>query len=456
MQSIHLLLGQRVGRYTLRRLLDRRGTGALFLAEPATGGPAVLFKTLNDELASQPRAAGAFFQTAQLAAGLQHPNIARIIEVDRTQDGLPYLVMERADGVPLGQLVPASKGIHPREALPLLERICVGLEAAHQQGVWHLGLEPENVLVQPGEPPGVLLLNFGMARVLLAARQPPTQGLPFAAPELLQPNPAPPGAAADLFSVGAMIHWMLCGALPHGANGCLSGSRGGYQVPRLLSELRPKIPIRAAELVQRCMAFDPGQRPASPARLHEQLVRTVTYAPVRGLGDLASRLMHLKGGDPAPDRGPDRGSTAQQLDGARHPQPVSAGDGADSPATVMALPILEPPPPEKEAARLPPRIPAPPPGAVDPLAADEEPTALDAPTIKELPLLQGDLEHEAADDAPTVRELPLLEGALQQDIPEAPCATIEELTVLDELPVAGADLERALEQRRTTRLPPNK
>ena len=509
MRSIHLLIDQRVGDYVLRRLLHRKGVGAIFLAESVEQGGEVVFKTLNDELAGKPEAVESFLDAARQAARLRHPNIVRINGVDSTDDGRPYCVMERVDGHPLGQVIPAGEGIHPRDALPLLEQICKGLEAGHQQGVPHLRLEPESILIVDRDPPQVKLLNFGMARCSFIPERPqgartsarvnsgggrrpwrrPGRGLSFLAPEVVDWDPSVAGKASDVFGLGAVLYWMLCGSPPFGTQGCKARN---IQTPEPLDRLRPKVPAQAADLIKRCLAFAPEQRPGSPAEVFEVMERSVTFAPVRGLGDLVSRLLNLSeaGGSDEPNDQPTGGAPAARhrsptgdapearlaptgdAPESRRLAPVNSPRGHEGPqATSMALPTLDIMTGDRQPAaeRLPPRIPLPPvEPSPRPISAQESTVGPDVPTVRELPLLEYDEaemgQQQAEDrpvakqgtdqaptgtvgpDVPTVRELPLLESdhagvdALSTDPdPTDPCSTMEELQVLDELLALESD-----------------
>ncbi len=442
MRSIHLLIGQRVGDHILERLLDRKGVGAIFLAEPVARGEVVVFKTLNDELAARPSEVKTFLEAARGVSSLDHPNIVKIHEVDTTDEGRPYCLMDRIVGRPLGQLVPAGEGLHPRDAVPLLEQICQGLEAGHEEGIQHLRLEPESVLVEDRDPAQVKLLNFGMARLGRGRGRErwrrPGRGMWSWAPEVADWDRSAVGAASDVFGLGALAYWMLRGAPPFGEGGCLAKNS---RAPEPLDRLRPKVPARAAALIQRSLDLDPERRPASPAEFITALAGAVTYAPVRGLGDLASRLQHLQdvSGSDAGDEQPPTDRPEP-----RRPEPPAARRVSAPPqVSSLALPVLEQPDRDvAPAQRLPPRVPQPPAEPTPPSVVEDE-----QPTVKELPLLDAegvDSSSTAKDssldpDAPTVKDLALLEGveetgekAATEDSAAA-ATTMEELKVLDEL-----------------------
>lgn len=444
MRSIHLLIGQRVGDHVLKQLLNRKGVGAIFLAEPVDQGEAVVFKTLNDELAAQPSEVKAFIEVAHAVSSLDHPNIVKVHEVDTTDEGRPYSLMKRIEGRPLGQLVPAGEGIHPRDAVPLLEQICLGLEAGHKEGIQHLRLEPESVLVEDKDPVKVKLLNFGMARIGRGRGRErwrrPGRGVWSWAPEVARWDRSALGAASDVFSLGALAYWMLRGAPPFGEEGCLAKNS---RAPEPLDRLRPRVPARAAALFQRCLDLDLARRPASPAEFIDALASAVTYAPVRGLGDLVSRLQHLQdvSDADAEDEQPPADCPDPRRPELRLLEPPDARHTSAPQESSLALPVLDQPDRDDSPAQhLPPRVPLPP-------ADPPPPVGVDEPTIKELPLLDAEMvdstsaaEDSALDpDAPTINDLALLDGVKQSGEEAAPedtadaVTTMEELMVLDEL-----------------------
>ena len=154
---------RRIGPYKLIRELGRGGMGTVWLAARADEQfeKRVAVKVVR---ASDSQEVLRFFKRErQILAGLEHPNIARLLDGGTTDDGLPYFVMEHVEGVPIDRYCDEHKLSVP-ERLRLFEGVCSAVQHAHRSLVVHRDLKPGNVLVtQDGEPK---LLDFGIAKLL--------------------------------------------------------------------------------------------------------------------------------------------------------------------------------------------------------------------------------------------------------------------------------------------------
>ena len=154
----------RIGPYRTIREIGRGGMGTVYLAVRDDGQfrQEVALKLLRGSIATDDFVRR-FRRERQILAGIEHPNIARLVDGGRTTDGLPYFVMEYIDGTPVDTFCDTHE-LDTRERVRLVRKVCSAVQLAHQNFVIHRDLKPANILVtQDGEPK---LLDFGIAKVL--------------------------------------------------------------------------------------------------------------------------------------------------------------------------------------------------------------------------------------------------------------------------------------------------
>jgi eukaryotic-like serine/threonine-protein kinase len=205
------------------RLLQKLGEGGMaevFAAEPVDGGPRTAVKALRAEFLAEPQVLARFLEESRTCLRLVHPNIVRTFECGTAEDGLPFMVMELLDGVPLGAYTQNGGRIQLAQAVPILQGILAGLAAAHAQGVVHRDLKPENVFLTRGTDGTfvVKVLDFGIAKVMDEAggmggrtRAGMLLGTPaYMSPEQVK-DPRDVDQRADLWSAGVLFYEMLTG-----------------------------------------------------------------------------------------------------------------------------------------------------------------------------------------------------------------------------------------------------
>lgn len=205
--------GLRCGPYRLERLLGRGGVGEVFLAGRADGQveQRVAIKLLSRGV-SRPSLRSRFLQERQILAGLQHPGIARLLDVGETA-GRPYLVLDYIDGVPIDVY---SRRLDLSGKLRLFLGVCDAVAYAHRNLIIHRDIKPSNILVDAAGQPK--LLDFGIGKILAAATdQTQTQERlltpDYASPE--QVRGAAQSTATDVYSLGAVFYRLLTGKSPH-------------------------------------------------------------------------------------------------------------------------------------------------------------------------------------------------------------------------------------------------
>ncbi|HJT82530.1 MAG TPA: serine/threonine-protein kinase, partial [Chthoniobacterales bacterium] len=212
-------VGQRIGAYVIIRELGRGGMGTVFLAERADGQfeKQVAIKILN-RAADTAEILRRFRAERQILAGLDHPNIARLLDAGTTADGLPYLIMDFVVGAPVTRFA-VARGLTIRQRLELFLKICGAVAFAHRHGVIHRDIKPSNILVNAeGEPK---LLDFGIAKIFsenedtAASTAQTAQCLTpgCASPEQAKGDPVT--VATDIYSLGSLLYEMLSEQKPH-------------------------------------------------------------------------------------------------------------------------------------------------------------------------------------------------------------------------------------------------
>jgi serine/threonine-protein kinase len=229
-----------------------------------------------------------FEEEARLAARVRHPNVVAVLDAGR--DGLgAYLVAEFVEGLDLRALI--ARGALPAGlAAYVLAEAARGLDAVHAEGVLHRDLKPANLLVsETGE---VKLTDFGLASLAPSGEEgTPAEvrgTLAYLAPDVVRGDP--PGRAADLFALGALLAEMLAGrpAFARDDDGATLDAVLHHD-PAAALAADPRIPPALADLVGRLLAKDPERRPASAAALLDELAPIRAQHPA-GAADLAAFL----------------------------------------------------------------------------------------------------------------------------------------------------------------------
>jgi serine/threonine-protein kinase len=257
-------VGQRLhDRFVLVELIGTGGMSQVWRATDEVLGRPVAVKALMAEIAADPALQAATWREARAAARLTHPNITRLYDYGEAPlpDGsrAPYLVMELVEGESLASRLAAGPLSWP-EVARIGAEVAAALAAAHQLGVVHHDIKPGNVMLTAG---GARVLDFGTAALVGAIDQGVLVGTPtYAAPERLARTPAQP--ASDVYSLGVLLHEALTGASPAALaswDEAAAAHRAGRGTP---AGVLPDLPPRAGDLLRRCRAPDPAQRP--PAR----------------------------------------------------------------------------------------------------------------------------------------------------------------------------------------------
>jgi serine/threonine-protein kinase len=245
--------------------------GTVYQARDTLVGDVVALKTLDLGQGSGPEALERFRREVRLARRISHPHVARMHDLGE-DSGRSYLTMELIEGTDLKGLLDRERPLTPPRAARIALAVCEGLAAAHAAGVVHRDLKPGNVLVETGGR--VVLTDFGIARALVDTATAHTQGL-VGTPMYMAPEQVSGGAVdarTDLYSVGLMLYEMLTGERPFNGDSVLAVAMARLRQPPPDPRLRvPGVPEALAELVLRCTAREPEERPASALEVAQAL-----------------------------------------------------------------------------------------------------------------------------------------------------------------------------------------
>jgi serine/threonine-protein kinase len=248
-------------RYDLEELVGTGGMSSVFRAHDRQLERDVALKVLHEHYADDPEYLERFRREARAVARLSHPNIVTVIDRG-DDDGRQYIVFEHVEGENLKELVLRSGRLSVRRALELALSIADGLAFAHEHGLVHRDVKPQNILLsRDGE---VKVTDFGIARSLHMEHGVTQTGTVLGTGEYLAPEQAsgkPVSPATDVYSLGVVLWELLAGDVPFvGDNFVAVALRHVNEPPPHLRERRPDVTPRLDAAVQRALAKDPARR----------------------------------------------------------------------------------------------------------------------------------------------------------------------------------------------------
>lgn len=273
----------------------------------------VTVKVIKPELTTDRGLVRRFLQEARLAASLRHPGIVRIYDVDLA-DGVPFYVMELLEGEPLDAILVRQGRLSQPRAVALALQMAEALAHAHQRGVIHRDVKPDNVVVDARWR--AVLTDFGLAllhRARLRITEPGTPvGTPdYASPEQLSGRGGVDGRS-DLYSLGVVLFELLTGELPFPEQDSLQKVVSRIDgKPRSMREVRAGIPVELDQLVLKLLAPVPANRFSSGEEVAVLLRRVQELPGMADPRDMEARVVSpavpyavLTGGQSEPNGGP--------------------------------------------------------------------------------------------------------------------------------------------------------
>jgi serine/threonine-protein kinase len=261
-------------RYEIQALLGKGGMGIVYRALDRDLDELVAIKTLRGEaLTADPSLLDRFKQEIKLARRITHPNILRTHDLGEA-NGVRYLSMEFVKGITLKHLIDSGQLLPVPVALRIAKQMCAGLAAAHEVGVIHRDIKPQNVLIEPTG--GLKIMDFGIAR-LTQERGMTATGTVVGTPDYMSPEQArglPLDFRSDIYSLGVVLYEIFTGSLPfEGDSPVAVVLKHVQEKPKAPQLVNPKLDPRIAAIVLRCMEKDAGGRYQGVNDLYEALSR---------------------------------------------------------------------------------------------------------------------------------------------------------------------------------------
>jgi eukaryotic-like serine/threonine-protein kinase len=269
---VQLTPGTSIGsRYEIVRLLGQGGMGAVYQAHDKELERQVAIKVIRADMAANPEILRRFKQELILARQITHKNVIRIFDLGQA-DGIKFITMEYIEGENLQAVLRQKKKLAPAEAANVLAQVCRALEAAHNEGVIHRDLKPQNIMLD--KTGRAYVMDFGIARSMLGSGMTQTGAL-IGTPDYMSPEQAKGqtlDARSDLFSIGIIFYEMLSGQVPFDADTTMGKLwKRTNESARPLDELDRSIPKALSDIVRKCLEIDPQKRYASAGDLLRQI-----------------------------------------------------------------------------------------------------------------------------------------------------------------------------------------
>jgi len=298
-----------LGRYRILERLGHGGMGQVFLAEDPVLGRHLAVKVLPDEFTHDRDRRLRLLDEARAASALNHPNIIVVHDAGET-DGRVWIAMERIEGQTLREWAGAKQS--PAQILKLIRQVAAALSVAHDAGLVHRDLKPDNLMVRADGL--VKILDFGLARSLTAEADGRTVTMrgtivgtaPYMSPEQVLGQPA--GPPSDLFSLGTILYELLTGRHPFLAGSTVDTMHQIlHEIPKPPSTVNPALSSDFDFVLGKVLSKDPARRHASARDLdhdlgtleYGSLDRQAAAAPIPSSGPQAIAVLPFKniGGD---------------------------------------------------------------------------------------------------------------------------------------------------------------
>ena len=265
-------IGRRFGRYIVRTLLGRGGMGAAYLAEhEAQAHVKCVIKFVLAELVRNPMVISRYKTETEAVSRLKHDNIVKLQDFGVLDDGQLFMCFEYIEGKSLDRYVVERGGrLDVRKAAYFIFQLCDALQYAHERGVVHRDLKPDNLMIE-ASPPGshleerVKILDFGIAKVANTTEH-TGSGISMGTPRYMAPeqvtNAAAATSAADVFSLATIFYLVVTGALPWGMP---ESDVAIYHLQKTEAPAWPSedvMPREAAAVVMRALSIKPALRPS--------------------------------------------------------------------------------------------------------------------------------------------------------------------------------------------------
>lgn len=305
------ILGTKLAdRYLIEELVGVGGMCNVYRAFDAEALQTVAVKMLRDEYAADEEYLRRFRNESRAINALSHPNIVKIYDVVLDAPN-PYLVMEYVSGITLKEYIDRKKPLPGRTAANIAGLVLTALQCAHENGIVHRDVKPQNIMVtEKGE---VKVMDFGIARFAMSQSH-TIDGNAIGSVHYISPEQALGGAVdqrTDIYSVGVILFEMLCGRLPFDGESPVSVAlQQVEQNPKALRSLNPSVPVGLEQITLHAMAKNPDDRYADCGEMIADLRRWLadpkttfpayTATPVKKAAEFVRNKVPKKTGADAP------------------------------------------------------------------------------------------------------------------------------------------------------------
>ena len=322
-------------RFEILSRIGEGGTGVVYRAKQITVDRVVAIKVLGAHVSSDPSWVKRFHNEARAAARLDHPNTVRLIDFGETKEGLLFIAMEFLQGRSLADEIVRLGKLPPQRVLRILSQVCQSLQEAHQQGIIHRDIKPDNVFLVEMKGAGdfVKVLDFSVAKMDTPDAQQTRAGTVFGTPAYMSPEQARGVKLApqsDIYACGIVGYEMLTGKPPFEA---------ALPMEVVMMHLRQKpaplvgFPDSVARLVMKALEKTPDRRQQSAEEMHRECIEC--------LDSLFPKQTPSTGISAVPNAVPPTQLTNQPPTSQMAPPPMAPPPMAPPP---MAPPPMAPPP----------------------------------------------------------------------------------------------------------------
>jgi serine/threonine protein kinase len=285
------LIGKVVGdRFEIISKIGTGGMGTVYKARQRGMDRFAAVKVLLKQYLTNETLVRRFKREALAVSKLVHPNTVRIYDLGQSDEGILYIAMEHLSGSTLAHLVRSERQLSIRRSLRMVRQICLSLSEAHEKGVIHRDLKPDNIFVSEGaEKKDVIkVLDFGVAKLREANEDSGTltqHGTIFGTPKYMSPEQCrcdDVDGRSDLYALGVVLYEMISARVPFDSDNPLAILiMHAQESVRPLSEVRPDlvIPFDVEELLHRMLAKRPSERPDTAQALIVEIDRLLNQLP---------------------------------------------------------------------------------------------------------------------------------------------------------------------------------
>jgi len=261
------------GRYEIKGVLGTGGMGVVYRAMDRELGEVVAIKTLKgDAMASDPALLQRFKDEIRLARKITHRNVVRTHDLGEVE-GMYYITMEFVEGQSLKHLIQSRGHLPVPVMLTVGKQLCRALEVAHEQGVIHRDIKPQNIVVEPSGT--IKVMDFGIARLATRTEGVTQAGMAIGTPEYMAPEQLLGDNVdfrADLYAAGCVLFECLTGRPPFVADSPVTlVAKQLEEAPPSPASLNAEVPEALAAVVLRALSKDAARRPQSATELHDAL-----------------------------------------------------------------------------------------------------------------------------------------------------------------------------------------